>query len=107
MNAIRQMSVFELKDRMDNKDDFILLDVRESDEVNMCALNGAIHMPMITIPNSLSELDRDKEIVVMCHAGMRSFQVCQYLVENGYNAVNLQGGIDQWSREIDPTLARY
>ena len=107
MNAIRQMSVFELKDRMDNKDDFILLDVRESNEVNICALNGAIHMPMMTIPNSLSELDMDKEIVVMCHTGMRSFQVCQYLEENGYSAVNLQGGIDQWSREIDPTIARY
>ena len=107
MNDIKQISVFELKDKMDSEDSFILLDVRESNEVNICALNGAIHMPMITIPNSLSELDRDKEIVVMCHTGMRSFQVCQYLVENGYNAVNLQGGIDQWSREIDPTIARY
>jgi len=107
MNDIKEISVIELKDRMDIKDDFILLDVRESNEVNICALNGAVHMPMITIPNLLSELDRDKEIVVMCHTGVRSFQVCQYLVENGYNAVNLQGGIDQWSREIDPTIARY
>jgi rhodanese-related sulfurtransferase len=63
---------------------------------------------MNEIPQRISALPHDRAIVVMCHAGGRSARVTKYLNDNGFaNAVNLDGGIDAWSEEIDPTVPRY
>tara|TARA_B100001996_G_scaffold380320_1_gene367552 strand:+ start:255 stop:572 length:318 start_codon:yes stop_codon:yes gene_type:complete len=86
---------------------FQLLDVRENDEINLCKLDQAIHIPMMSIPKRLDELNNKKDIIVMCHSGIRSMQVCLFLNQNGYNAINLNGGIDAWAKEIDPTMKRY
>jgi rhodanese-related sulfurtransferase len=85
-----------------------LLDVREHEELAIASLPGTVHIPMREIPGRLEQLDRDRPIVVMCHAGVRSRHVATFLIANNFKHVfNLAGGIDAWSAEIDPTLPRY
>lgn len=88
--------------------DVMLLDVREPHEIAVAAVSGTIVIPMRQIPERLAEIDSDKTVVVMCHGGVRSMQVAAFLVQNGFeNVVNLAGGIDAWSREVDPNIPRY
>ncbi|MBI5136484.1 MAG: sulfurtransferase [Nitrospirae bacterium] len=98
----------EIKARLDSGDELFLLDVREPSERAFCAIGGSAHIPMGEIPARLAELDRDREIVVYCHHGVRSFQVAAFLVGRGFGrVVNLAGGIDAWSLSIDPSVPRY
>jgi rhodanese-related sulfurtransferase len=85
-----------------------LLDVREGWEVDTAQVAGSIHMPMSKVPSRLAELDPNAPMVVMCHGGMRSLQVAQYLADQGFADIyNLSGGIDAWSQEVDPSVPRY
>ncbi len=85
-----------------------VLDVREPRELAVCAVEGALHVPMQEIPARLAELPRDQPLVVMCHHGMRSRMVTQFLRGQGFaNAINLEGGIDAWATLIEPGMARY
>lgn len=85
-----------------------LLDVREDDELATAAIAGAHHIPMDDVPDRLSELRRDEDIVVMCHHGGRSAKVTAYLRGQGFTSVaNLEGGIDAWSLHVDPSVPRY
>jgi rhodanese-related sulfurtransferase len=103
-----EISVDELKRRHDAGEDLVLLDVREPDELATASIPWATTIPMAQIPVRMNELPRDKPIVVMCHHGGRSDRVAQFLNANGYdNAVNLDGGIDAWSRTIDSNVPRY
>lgn len=87
---------------------FYLLDVREADEVAICTLPHAHHIPMNRIPLAQQDLPDDVPIVVYCHHGIRSFQVALFLERAGFDSLyNLQGGIDAYAQEIDPSLARY
>lgn len=86
----------------------LLLDVREDWELAIARLEQAVHIPMNEIPDRMQELDREREIVVMCRSGMRSGQVARYLEQRGFERVwNLAGGILAWSEEIDPSLTPY
>lgn len=86
----------------------LLLDVREPWEFELARIQGSRHLPMHEIPQRHAELDPNAEIVVICHHGMRSAQVTQYLDHLGFqNVYNLSGGIDAWSREIDPEVPLY
>ena len=109
MESIQQLNVSQLKSRLaQTSDQPILLDVRESWEYNLCALPGSVHIPMGQIQARLKELDRNREIVVVCHHGMRSNQVAHYMAHQGYAKLyNLSGGIDAWAREIDQTMRIY
>lgn len=85
-----------------------LLDVREADELALCRIAGALHIPMNDVPARLGELSREDDIVVFCHHGGRSQSVAAYLKEQGFARVrNLSGGIEAWSLEVDPTVPRY
>ena len=85
----------------------VLIDVREPDELAICQVPGALHIPMREIPARLSELP-DAHLLVLCHHGGRSGRVTQFLRANGReNVSNVAGGIDAWACEIDPSLARY
>ena len=85
-----------------------ILDVREPWECGICMLPGATHIPLGQIPSRLQELDKNKDIVVLCHHGVRSYQVAYYLQHQGFEKLhNLQGGINAWAREIDPTMPKY
>jgi rhodanese-related sulfurtransferase len=98
----------ELKARIDRGDSPLILDVREMEEVALAPFPDAVHIPMGEIPVRLSELDPEREVVVVCHHGIRSAQVAGYLSGIGFQMVfNLTGGIDAWSVSVDPTLARY
>lgn len=86
----------------------LVLDVRESFEVAICAIPGTRHIPMRQIPESMPELPRDQPILVLCHRGVRSLHVTQFLRANGFTRVtNIAGGIDAWAAQVDQTLARY
>ncbi len=86
----------------------LLLDVREPWEIEIAAIPGATQIPMGDIPSRLQELDPDRPTVVLCHHGARSLNVTMWLRQRGLDHVqSLAGGIDQWSRSIDPSVARY
>ncbi len=87
----------------------MLLDVRESWEIATASLPGSRNIPMGEIPSRAhAELDPDAPIVVMCHHGARSLSVAMWLRNQGFEqAQSLAGGIDQWSRTIDPAVPRY
>lgn len=86
----------------------VLLDVREAEELAICQLAGARHVPMGEISARLDELPRDRALLVLCHHGARSLHVTRFLRGQGFDqASNVAGGIDAWAREVDPTLARY
>lgn len=105
---MKQISVTELKELLTENNDLVLLDVREDWEVEMCKVNGSVHIPMGNIPDQVVQLDKEKSIAVMCHHGMRSLQVCQFLESQGFSDLsNVSGGIDAWTREIDPSLELY
>ncbi len=92
----------------DNGEDHLVLDVREPWETALCSLPGSLQIPMGQIPDRLEELPRDKPLIVMCHHGMRSLRVVEWLRHNGFsNAINLHAGIDAWAREIDPEMQTY
>jgi rhodanese-related sulfurtransferase len=89
-------------------EDVVLLDVREHDELALAAVAGVTHIPMREVPARVAELAADKPLVVMCHSGVRSRRVAEYLLGNGFTSVfNLRGGIDAWSTQIDSRVPRY
>ena len=86
----------------------LLVDVRESWELDIARVPGAVHIPMGEVPDRLAELDRGRDLVILCKAGSRSLSVARFLVAQGYPSVaNLTGGILAWQRDVDPTLATY
>jgi adenylyltransferase/sulfurtransferase len=92
---------------MDAGEDVFLLDVREPHEYAIANLGGKL-MPMNEVPQRLAEVDRDREIVIHCHHGMRSQRVAEFLQQSGYTGVvNLAGGIHAWANEIDPKMPKY
>jgi rhodanese-related sulfurtransferase len=97
-----------LKARLDRGEQIFIIDVREPYEVEVAAFPGANHIPMNDIPARIEELDPEREIVVVCHHGVRSAQVAMYLARMGFEHVlNLSGGIDLWSETADATTPRY
>ena len=98
----------ELKSRLDKGEKLVLLDVREQWEYDLAKLNGSMLIPLGTLPQSLNKLDRDSEIICICHHGMRSADVTNFLLQQGFQKVkNLVGGIDAWSAQVDRTVQRY
>lgn len=86
----------------------VLLDVREDAELAICKIDGALHIPMGEIPERAEALPRGQNLIVLCHHGMRSLNVCQYLEARGFtNTINMAGGIHAWSVEVDTEMARY
>lgn len=85
-----------------------LVDVRESWETEIAAIDGALHIPMNDIPARYRELDAAQPVAVLCHSGVRSARVADFLVQQGFSRIaNISGGIDAWSTEIDPAIPRY
>lgn len=106
-NAIPQLTAKELKRRIDAGEPMYILDVRESWEHKVAQIGGKL-IPMNEIPQRLAEIDREREIIVHCHHGVRSQRVAEFLQQAGYpRVVNLAGGIDAWSREVDPAVPKY
>jgi len=86
----------------------LLLDVREAWEWEAARIEGAQHIPMREVPARLAEIDRNRDVVAVCHHGGRSQQVAMFLEKSGFAKVhNLQGGVDGWSRSVDPSVPLY
>jgi rhodanese-related sulfurtransferase len=86
----------------------VLLDVREPYERELAAIEPSLHIPMNEVAGRIEELPKDKELVVYCHGGARSMMVASFLEHRGFAPVaNLAGGIDAWSRKVDPNVPRY
>jgi rhodanese-related sulfurtransferase len=85
------------------------IDVREPWEVATAHIEGSLLMPMGDVPGRAhQELDPDEHVVVFCHAGVRSMNVTVWLRNQGFEqAQSMRGGIDAWSREVDPSVPRY
>lgn len=97
----------ELSTRLSEMPRLQLLDIREPWEVSRAGIAGARVLPMGEIEEKLDLLDRNAELIVFCHHGVRSRAATDWLRGQGFRARNLAGGIDRWSREIDPTVPRY
>lgn len=106
-NGIPQVTVKELKRRIDAGEDVQLIDVREAYEYQIAQIGGKL-IPQNDVPNRLAEIDRDREVVVHCRSGARSQRIAEFLQQQGYPRVaNLAGGILAWSDEIDPKVPKY
>ena len=107
MTHLPSITVADLNARLQDANAPLLLDVREPKELAICKLNGVMNLPLGQLPQIYGVLPRDREIVVICHHGGRSAKATQLLLDNGFNAVNLTGGMHQWATEIDPAMATY
>jgi rhodanese-related sulfurtransferase len=105
---MKEITVLELKSKMDGGEDFQLIDVREENEREFANIGGE-HIPMGSIAEKIDMISKDKEVVIYCRSGSRSGQVVNFLEMNhGIEKLyNLKGGILAWSDEIDTSIKKY
>lgn len=102
------ITVKELKERMDRGDAPTLIDVREPNEAAICTIPGAVLIPQGQLPAQLASFDKNQEIVVHCKSGGRSGRAVDYMKQQGFtNARNLTGGILAWIDQVDPSQPKY
>lgn len=106
---IRTQTPEHIAERLKQGDDLLLLDIREPFEWNIAAIDGAERRAMSSINDWWQELPTDREIVIFCHHGVRSAQVCYALETQAglTNVVSMDGGIERWSLMVDPHVPRY
>ena len=104
-----EISTADVRQKLDRCETFTLLDVREPWENQAASIAGSKLMPMGEVPmRAHQELDPDEPIIVFCHHGVRSLNVVNWLRQQGFeNAQSMRGGIDAWSRQIDPKVPVY
>jgi adenylyltransferase/sulfurtransferase len=104
----QDISVEELHNKLNNGDNITIVDVRETFELQISRLENAVHIPVNEIPSRLNELESADELVILCRTGIRSAQICQFLVNQNFkNVKNVIGGINDWGRKIDPSQKLY
>ena len=101
-----EVEVLELKKMLKNNE-VVLLDVREPYEIEICNVKGSLFIPMNEIPQNIEQLDKEKRYAVMCHSGVRSLYVSNYLNSLGYSTLNVVGGIERWATVVDKNMKRY
>jgi adenylyltransferase/sulfurtransferase len=107
-DATGEVTVEELKARLDRGEGVFILDVRNPEEFQICRIPGSTLVPLPALGARFRELSPDREMVVHCKSGMRSAKAVQFLREQGYTKVrNLRGGILAWADKIDPAMPRY
>ena len=103
-----QIGPLALAERLKAKENMAILDVREDWETERCKIQGSLHIALNELPQRVQELSKDVPLVVLCHHGMRSLRAVIWLRGQGYdNAVNLEGGIDGWARQVDRGMGTY
>ena len=105
--TVAEITPTEFVARRERGESLTLLDVREEWELGVASVPDVVHIPMGEVAARLGELERGREVVVLCRSGRRSLQVANFLQQNGFQAVNLAGGILAWSRELDATIPTY
>ena len=106
---MREFSAQQLKAHLDTCDEQpLLIDVRQPWEFDVCKIEDSVLIPMSRIPAEAQSLDAEREIVVICHHGIRSQQVIRYLLaQTAAQLINLDGGVDAWAREVDSAMPVY
>jgi len=107
---MKQMTATELQEYLATGVSVVKIDVREAHELQHGMLEGAVHIPMQTIPAQMVSIEENKNdpIVLICRSGMRSDQVGQYLEQSGFtDVINLVGGMNAWAKDIDTTMNVY
>ena len=103
-----EIDPISLKDRLTSNEPPVVLDVREPWEIELGTLPGALTIPLGNLVARVAEVPRDRPVAVMCHHGGRSAQATAWLRQQGFErAMNVAGGIDAWSRAVDPSVPRY
>lgn len=103
-----EIDIHTAKTKLDSDASPLLVDVRESFELEICQLAGARHIPLGQLPDALDTLPKDRELIVFCHHGGRSLKAAQFLHARGLEqAVSMRGGIHAWAETFDPEMARY
>lgn len=99
MALVNEIDSVQLQEKMAAGEKVYLVDIRTPAEVAQAAIPDAVHLPMSLLPLRLHELPRDREVVLYCRSGARSYHACSYLAQQGFsNAVNLRGGLIAWAR---------
>ena len=107
-NGVPEIAVEDFKSMRDRGEDFVLVDVREPHELQICAFPESVRIPLGDLPENLNRLSTADEIVVLCKSGARSARAVQLLRQAGFRKVrNLAGGINRWAEVVDPTMPRY
>ena len=102
---VPEISVEDLKSKLDKKEHFLLLDVREQGEFDTGRIPNSQLIPLAQLPEKFSELDKNIPIAVHCRSGGRSARAAKFLLDKGFkDVVNVAGGIIAWSERIDPTI---
>ena len=98
----------ELKQKQDNREEFVILDVREPNELKISQLEGNINIPLGELQEKYLELDKEKDIIVVCRTGWRSANAVSFLKGKGFKKVeNLDGGINLWADTVDHSIEKY
>ncbi len=109
MQSMRPQELAQrLAEQGQEPDGLVVLDVRQPEELAICQLEGVVSIPLGELTQRYEELDPEAELVCVCHHGMRSARAAGFLMQMGFTRVwNLTGGMDAWSAEVDPSVARY
>ena len=107
MSDVQEITPQDLAQWMATGHPHTLLDVRLESELANASIPGALHIPMHEVQFRSREIPRGKPLVVMCHLGERSWRIARFLVTDGFEVYNLEGGIDAYSVMVDPTIPRY
>ena len=103
-----EITVMQAKELREKNPSIQFLDVREPEEVRIGYISEAIHIPLNFIPYNLEKIPKNETLIIYCHHGMRSLKAVEYLKAKGFDkAINLAGGIHEWSTKIDPTIPTY
>ena len=103
-----EITVEELKTKRDNSESFVLLDVREAHEYYISDIDGTTRIPYDDLKSRYEELNHDDEIITLCRTGNSASDAVDFLESKGFeNASVLKGGINEWAKKIDPSLAQY
>jgi rhodanese-related sulfurtransferase len=106
--SIQSATPSEIKLRLDRGDDLLLIDVREPHEIAVAAITGAVVCPLSQAANWIDRVPAGRELVLICHHGIRSMHAAMALAERGHtDLINMTGGIDLWSQQVDPSVPRY
>ncbi|MFC2947112.1 rhodanese-like domain-containing protein [Virgibacillus sediminis] len=100
MDNIKEIQPEELENRLNNGDDLTVIDVREDEEVEQGMIEGAKHIPLGEIPESVSSLDKADNYVLVCRSGRRSMNAANYLKEHGFKVENMAGGMLEWKGKV-------
>ena len=107
-SANYEIDVHTLAEMRAAGDAHTVLDIREPVEVAICAIEDSVSIPMQRLPEQLETLPRQHPVIVLCHHGVRSAMVADFLRNSGFdNAWNLAGGIDAWAGLVEPDMPRY